>query len=401
MTSSLFDPAIERAIRIAKKGKKAKVKVAPPPRLVPLLSFKTMPDKAKETVLEVLDTDDDFRERVAEGVTEAKHGRFTFSYLTRPEGWETFISNMVEADGPVVQGSSGSVAELEDRLEKATAARLAAEQDAKRAREALTAIEGELDQASDDGEVLRARIDELTQEVEKLKEQRQRAVGELKTTESVMARHIAARKQLETTVEQMASAQLSSTTVGGSITDAEVRVGLDAIDFTVAELRGQLDSLRRASTPERVQVARRVPLVPPLGLVDDSVEFAEYVLKIPNVVVLIDGYNVTKEAKPNLELADQRSWLERRLTDYAALLDGRFEIIFDGADVSAEQSRGSSVRVRFSPDGVEADDVIIAAVKGTDPRRPVVAISSDKRVREGALASGANVLHSRQLIAVL
>lgn len=389
-------------MRVAKKGRRARQKVEPPALLVPFFSFKTMPNKAKEVVLEVLDTDEGFRKRVAKGVTEAEHGRFTHDYLVRPDGWETFIANMVEADGPISDSSSGSVAELEDRLEMATAARAAAEADAKHARRELFSYEAELEEAFDASVALQATIDDLQREVEELKVQRQQAVSELKTTESVMARHIAARKQLETTIEQMTSAQLSSATVGGSITDAEVRLGLDAIDFTIADLRTQLDSLRRAATPERIDVHRRVPLAPPLGLGDDSVEFADYLLSVPNIVVFVDGYNVTKDAVPELELVDQRSWLERVITARLATMSGRFEVIFDGADIDgANVNSHRQLRIRFSPGGVEADDVIIAAVASTNARLPVVVVSSDKRVREGSIAGGANVLHSRQFCQAL
>ena len=401
MTSPLFDPVIERAISVAKKGRKAKPKVAAPTRLVPLLSFTTLPERAKETVLEVLDTDAEFRERVAAGVTEAKHGRFTYSYLVRPDGWDGFLSNVLEvAEEPVLEPAV-DIEALEAKLEAATKAREAAEDDARATREALAKTEGELEALGDRHAELEAAIAQLTSDVIDLKAQRQRAVSELKTTESVMARHVAARKQLEATIEQMTSAQLSSTTVGGSITDAEVRVGLDAIDFTIEDLRTQLDALRRAATPERIQVARRVPLTPPLGLFDDSVEFADYLLAIPNVVVFVDGYNVTKGSVPELDLESQRSWLERIITSHLTQISGRFEVIFDGADVAVSQPASSNrLRILFSPAGIEADDVIIEAVKATNPRLPVVVVSSDKRVRDGAAAGGANVLSAQQFIGV-
>ncbi|MGI9033075.1 MAG: NYN domain-containing protein [Acidimicrobiales bacterium] len=59
------------------------------------------------------------------------------------------------------------------------------------------------------------------------------------------------------------------------------------------------------------------------------------------------------------------------------------------------------VRVMFSPPGVEADDVILDEVAGVDPQRPVVVVSSDRRVRDGARARGANVLRSSQLLDLL
>lgn len=421
MVSSLFDPAVDLAFKTAKKKKSIA-----PARLVPFLSFKTMPTKAKETILEVIDEDEAFRKRVAKGVTEEKHGRFTHSYLVRPDGWETFVSQMIEmdeeplgeSDGGSPKGRAGGAddaerndaagdagagneqaADLAVELSAAIAARDAAVGDLERVRAELAASQSELEQAAAANGEFATKVKALEGEVDDLVAQRQRAVSELKTTESHLARHIAEKKQIQKTLEQMTSAQLSSAAVGGTITDVEVRVGLDAIDESISQLREHVDVMRRASTPERVNVARRVALAPPLGIVDHSTEFAEYLLAMPNVVVLVDGYNVTKQAVPKLDLENQRNWLEQKLNNASSTMTGRFEVIFDGADVLVEQrSANARVRVRFSPDGVEADDVIISSVKEIDARYVVVVVSSDRRVRNGAAKGGANVLTSEQLI---
>jgi len=59
------------------------------------------------------------------------------------------------------------------------------------------------------------------------------------------------------------------------------------------------------------------------------------------------------------------------------------------------------VRVQFSPPGVEADDVVISRVAELRPFRPVVVASTDRRVQAGSRLSGANVISSAQLLAVL
>jgi rRNA-processing protein FCF1 len=61
----------------------------------------------------------------------------------------------------------------------------------------------------------------------------------------------------------------------------------------------------------------------------------------------------------------------------------------------------SGVRYRFTAAGVEADDVLLARVDEEPPDRPVVVVSSDRRVRDGAHRRGANVLGARQILAVL
>ncbi|MBU6215779.1 MAG: hypothetical protein KGR17_04165, partial [Acidobacteria bacterium] len=53
----------------------------------------------------------------------------------------------------------------------------------------------------------------------------------------------------------------------------------------------------------------------------------------------------------------------------------------------------------FSPVGVEADDVLIGVVPTLPVDRPVVVVSSDRRVRDGVRPFGANLLRSAELLA--
>lgn len=399
MASPLFDPVLELALTVAKRGKKAKPRVAPPTRIEPMLKFAKLPAKARDAVLEVLDSDDDFRARVAAAADEQSVGRFGMSYLERPDGWETFVNQMLEAADEPLIAPSGSSKKIAHQLDVAERARSRAEDEVAELRRQLDGVEGEVAELRQEVDALTAERDDLAASKAKLGEQRQRAVGELKRTEEIMARHISERKRLETLVETMTAAQLSTTAVGGAVTDAEVRVAIDALEASMAEMQGQLDSLRRAATPERVATARRTPLPVPHGLFDDSIEYAEYLFGIPNMTVLVDGYNVTKLAHDDWDLQRQRSWLEQQLCGVLRECSASFDVVFDGADVvTDERSTEPRVRIRFSPGGVEADDVIIDAVVAMDQHRPVTVISSDNRVRNGAKNGGANVLYSAQLL---
>jgi rRNA-processing protein FCF1 len=59
------------------------------------------------------------------------------------------------------------------------------------------------------------------------------------------------------------------------------------------------------------------------------------------------------------------------------------------------------VRVRFSDPGVEADDVVIDLIGRIPAATPVIVASSDRRVRDGVRRRGANVVHARQILALL
>jgi len=59
------------------------------------------------------------------------------------------------------------------------------------------------------------------------------------------------------------------------------------------------------------------------------------------------------------------------------------------------------VQVRFSPAGVKADDVVVDLVDRYPADRPVIVVTNDREVRDGASARGANLLRSEQLGAML
>jgi predicted RNA-binding protein with PIN domain len=149
---------------------------------------------------------------------------------------------------------------------------------------------------------------------------------------------------------------------------------------------------------------RRRPLRLPRGIFDDSVEAAEHLLRTPGVALVVDGYNVTMTGWPSLAAADQRRRLVAALSELAARTSTEIDIVFDGADVGAVQvpvSVRSLVHMRFSPAEIEADDVVLDLVAHLPVARPVVVASSDNRVRDGARALGANVIHARQLLDAL
>lgn len=152
----------------------------------------------------------------------------------------------------------------------------------------------------------------------------------------------------------------------------------------------------------RPPAPRPVPLPP--GIFDDSVEAAEHLMRVPGVVLLVDGYNVSLLGWPDLPLPEQRQRLVDALAELSARSGAEVAVVFDGADTvypGMVAGVARPVRVVFSPPGVEADDVVIGRVAELRPFRPVVVASSDRRVQAGASQSGANVISSPQLLAAL
>jgi predicted RNA-binding protein with PIN domain len=148
---------------------------------------------------------------------------------------------------------------------------------------------------------------------------------------------------------------------------------------------------------------RSAAALPP-AVFDDSVEAAEHLVRLNGVVLLVDGYNVSKLRWPELSITEQRQRLVSALGRLAARTGADIHVVFDGAD-QAEPALPPGprrlVRISFSPPGVEADDVVLELIAGIPAHRPVVVASSDRRVQDGAVLRGANVISSPQLVAVL
>ena len=170
-------------------------------------------------------------------------------------------------------------------------------------------------------------------------------------------------------------------------------------------------SARRARrTPLRGATGRPVNL--PLGIMEDAPEAAAFLVRVPDAHLVVDGYNValTSWADPpgRPEVTDLPA-LRRRLLDALAELSVRIQrpvtVVFDGIDeggrVAASGPARPWLRVVFSASSVEADEVIVHAVRRLRPSGPVVVATNDREVRDGALRHGANVVSVGQLLGVL
>jgi predicted RNA-binding protein with PIN domain len=138
---------------------------------------------------------------------------------------------------------------------------------------------------------------------------------------------------------------------------------------------------------------------------DDSFEAAEHLVRVPGIWLIVDGYNVTISSWPHLELPRQRHHLVDALAELAVRAGPQVHVVFDGAETGNRFGPPASarrrMRVTFSPDGVDADDVIIDLVDRLDASQPVVVATDDREVRDGVRRRGANVISVAQLLAVL
>ena len=183
----------------------------------------------------------------------------------------------------------------------------------------------------------------------------------------------------------------------------EVRLALlvDTIDGALVGLRRELSlGTRGGSRPADMVRGARSGLGQG-GKIADVPTLDRY-LALPNVHLIVDGYNVTKTGYPELALADQRDRLIHQLSALAARTSAEVTVVFDGAGVlSVPASVPRGVRVLFSDRGVLADDVIRSLVAAEPAGRPMVVATSDRAVADSVRGGGAHPTPSSVLISRL
>ncbi len=368
-----------------------------------------------------LDADEDFRAKVAEvvadtspGLTAAvRNGASTaaadpvdvavVAYLTRPDGWQEVLvaaNRRWAAERGVAAGQKDGIERLRSELAEL---RSQAKGEPSRVRDAVaaaaTAIESELAD-------LRKALRERTRELRAAERDRDAArAGEEELRTRLDAQAATHETELRRQRVRQADAERSAESARrGSRTEREV---------DDARLWLLVDTLVQAANGVR----RELSLPPPALRPADAVGSAQAeggrrsatdpaaldrLLAVPNVHVVIDGYNVTKTGYGELSLADQRARLVGGLAPLAAQSGAEITAVFDGGErppVQAGAPRG--VRVLFSAADEIADDLIRRLVANEPPGRPVVVVTNDGQVISDTARSGAWAVPSEVLLARL
>lgn len=140
---------------------------------------------------------------------------------------------------------------------------------------------------------------------------------------------------------------------------------------------------------------RRARVEVPQGMVGQSVEGLRAALTSGNPALVVDGYNVSMLAWGEEPPDAQRQRLCARLESLSMRTGRAVTVVFDGADVEGVRPvRRSGVRVVFSREGEEADDVVIREVRALPLERPAIVVSSDRTVQVHAEEAGAMPVRS-------
>ena len=139
------------------------------------------------------------------------------------------------------------------------------------------------------------------------------------------------------------------------------------------------------------------------SMTSDDPALLEQLLALPRVHLIVDGYNVTKTAWPELSLERQRDRLLAGVAPMVARSGAEVTVVFDAAESRDRPvvNRPRGVRVLYSRAGVIADDVIRELVAAEPQGRPVVVVSSDNEVVRDVVRDGARVASAAALTRLL
>jgi predicted RNA-binding protein with PIN domain len=323
----------------------------------------------------------------------------------------------------------------------AAAATSQARAEAAAVRSALAGAESELDAARERAEAeaaeARAGREELRaarEELRRVERERRTLADRVEALERELAQAAAALRAVR---EEAAATQRR---LGGRVAELQARLAesqrnyrvlrrsAGQVDPVVTEAVGalerDLDALRRATglageggpgaagasegaagdvgTGKARRPERRRPLPVPGGRGADDPETLAAWMGVDGVLVLVDGYNVTKHPQgfPDRGLEDQRTLLLDLCRRLSRRFGAELTVVFDGGTVGPIPTRLplGAVEVVFTDPGRTADDEIVARTNAAPPDRPVVVVTSDNELRTRVTALGATIARSPALL---
>ncbi|GAA3663482.1 NYN domain-containing protein [Nonomuraea antimicrobica] len=329
------------------------------------------------------------------------------AYLTRPPGWAEMIeAARTDLEQTAVAAESSEREEAVARLrEQLTAQKSAAKEETDRLREQIRAARAENSDLRRKLHDARERAKSAVRRAEEMEHAAEEARSAATAAGSGAESELRRLRERLADVEKQLEASRRAAREGRSIEDARIRVLLDALQDASAGLRRELalpTTISRPADSVAAVTGERpgVRGVPARALADDDPQLLDQLLALPQVHLIIDGYNVTKTGYGTLTLADQRTRLMNALGGLVAQTRVEVTVVFDGAELNApvQVVAPRGVRVLFSAPGEIADDVIRQLVRAEPPGRAIAVVSSDREVAESVRRMGARPVPSGLLL---
>jgi predicted RNA-binding protein with PIN domain len=291
------------------------------------------------------------------------------------------------------QGRRDRQAEVASRASVAERKVAEVEQELKEARSAVEAAEARFEREAGRARKTEDELRELRRAVKEM-EAKQRA-----DSDAVANLPVLRREDLRALIDAAELAQRLATGLSG-VADQARRV-LEPQSEAEPAPEPSIEGGAKDGVKPEPRRRRAQPRVPP-GMVEDDPDALDAMLRTPRAVLVVDGYNVSMLAWGDVPPAQQRDRLLTAVGELQLRTRARVVLVFDGADVGGVlPPRRPGVRVVFSPEGEEADSVVVRQAADLPAEVPVVVASSDAWVAEHARESGARVVSSATLLRAL
>jgi predicted RNA-binding protein with PIN domain len=327
------------------------------------------------------------------------------AFIVRTPGWADVVRSTAAAEN----GRREVRGDLAGTVDHLTAALTSARAQNKELR---TRLRAQLDAVKAENAQLRRSLGQVRVQLKEAvlrADDARAAMGEQSHAAAVATRALEAEaRRLRARITELETQHTSARRAVRDDRDAEVmrlRLLLDTMVDAVGGLRRELalppSDLLPADTVSAMEPGAE-SLVSAVGraLLDDDPSLLRRLLELPQVHLIVDGYNVSKTAWPTAPLEQQR---DRLAAGVGALVAGKrveATIVFDGAELAHPPPMVSRriVRVRFSPNGVIADDIIRELVEAEPTGRPVVVVTTDRELATSVTKKGARAVASMALI---
>ncbi|HEX2893537.1 MAG TPA: NYN domain-containing protein [Marmoricola sp.] len=376
---------------------------------------------AGQQILDHLYADDAFRERIgvqakvrqaavadelADGTATADTAALAF--LVRPDGWESLLVSAAGAESAVADDArAGAETEvlrrrLEAALDEQAAIKRAAKEDLAAAKTEIADLRRKLGDS-------RSRVRAAQADLERTSAESAERLGRLEADlASAEAEARRLRGQVTAVTAELTRAQRAAR-AGREEGTLRARLLLDTLLQSAQGLRQELALPVVSGSPaDRVEAhlaetgARESSGTASLSLDDPAL--VRELLTLPQLHLIVDGYNVTRAEWDDASLEAQRTRLLAGLRPLAARTGVEITVVFDGAKAETrpvvQQPRG--VRVLFSPRDVLADDVIRELVAVEPAGRPIAVVTSDQEiVRDVVRKAGVRVVGARAMVRLI
>jgi len=332
------------------------------------------------------------------------------AYLLRPVGWVS----VVEGASGVAQAEQANIAtrhvgerveRLRRQLDETTAELREAREKQRHQVAALKAENTELRHKLGDARSKARAAEALASKVERAAADATAAAASAVSAGESEARRL--RSRVDELERELGTARSADRAEKGSGA-LRARLLLDALLETAQGLRRELALPAVEGFPAdavEADVAEQGSRTPTghSSLLTDDPALLDEVLRIPRIHMIVDGYNVTKNAWPDSSLEIQRDRLLSGLAPLVARSRAEVTVVFDAAEKAERPivNKPRGVRVLFSPVGVIADDIIRQLVAVEPQGRPLVVVSTDQEIVRDVTRMGARAVASAALSRLL